>query len=58
MSPGTFTAEQLERRAREHEHGNGPGILRGASDAAFAERIRALHKGTPMRWLPSPVRTE
>jgi hypothetical protein len=44
-SPGTFTAEQLERRAREHEHGNGPGILRGAGDAAFAERIRAFAQG-------------
>jgi hypothetical protein len=42
VSPGTFTAAQLERRAREHEHGNGPGILQGARDPAFAERIRAF----------------
>jgi hypothetical protein len=42
VSPGTFTVRQLERRASEHEHGNGPGILQGARDPGFAERIRAF----------------
>lgn len=40
VSPGTFTAQQLLRRAQEHEDGNGPGILRGTRDAAFARQIR------------------
>jgi hypothetical protein len=40
VAPGTFTPRQLEHRASEHEHGNGPGILQGARDAEFAKSIR------------------
>ena len=54
VSPGTFTAGQLEQRAREHQHGNGPGILRGASDAGFAGRIRAFVEARADVLAPEP----
>jgi hypothetical protein len=39
-SLGTFTRAELERRAAQHERGQGPGIKEGMRDPAFAARIR------------------
>jgi hypothetical protein len=40
VSPGTFTRAELERRAAQHERGQGPGIKEGMRDRLLAERIR------------------
>jgi hypothetical protein len=40
VSPMTFSRKELEWRAGEHEHGNGPDIIKGDRNAAFAKQIR------------------
>ena len=42
VTPGTFTDDEIEFRAGQWEDGNGPHILRGDRNPAFAARIRAL----------------
>jgi hypothetical protein len=40
VSPGTFTRAELERRAAQHERGQGPGIKEEMRDSDLAAQIR------------------
>lgn len=42
VSPRTFSRRELEHRADQHRHGRGPGIVDGARNPAFADRIEAF----------------
>jgi len=42
VSPGTFSADDIEKRASQWEHGNGWNIGRGHTNPQFARQIRSL----------------